>query len=300
MLRLLTPSAETSSLMQLGSFARWMKGETSTREAELFSATVEGQGKDLVLIHGLAASPETWEGVRARPGIDARAHYIHMRGFAGSPATPFRAAGDFLKPMADSIAYHIRAQGRGPAAVAGHSMGGLVALMVARDHPDVVDRLMVVDVPAFFSVLINPFATASSISHFAEISRRRYIERSRGGLEDDLRRANERLVGDPDNVERVTRWGLASDHETVADVMAEVMTTDLRGDLSQIEAPVDVVYAWDRSGSSSKGGLDQIYASSYAGLAQGRWTRIDNARHYVMFDQTELFYTAMCDWLGRR
>jgi pimeloyl-ACP methyl ester carboxylesterase len=289
--------------MQLGSFARWLKGETRSREAELFAATVDGQGKDLVLIHGLAASPESWEGVRKHPGtagVAARAHYIHMRGFAGSPATPFRAPGRFLKPMADSIAYHIRAQGNGPAAVAGHSMGGLVGLILARDHPDVVDRLMVVDVPAFFSVLINPFATAGSISHFAEMSRRRYLDRSARGIEDDLRRATERLVTKPDDIERVVRWGLASDTATVADVMSEVMTTDLRGDLAHIEAPVDVIYAWDRSGNNSKNGIDQIYAASYAGLVQRRLLRIDDARHYVMFDQPEIFYTAMRDWLTRR
>jgi pimeloyl-ACP methyl ester carboxylesterase len=290
--------------MQLGSFARWLKRETRNREAELFAATVDGQGKDLVLIHGLAASPETWEGVRPSSkistGIEARAHYIHMRGFAGSPATPFRTPGQFLKPMADSIAYHIRAQGNGPAAIAGHSMGGLVALILARDHPDVVDRVLVADVPAFFSVLINPFATANSISHFAEMSRRRYIERSKSGLEDDLRRATERLVTSPGDVERIVRWGLASDTPTVADVMSEVMTTDLRGDLAHIEAPVDVIYAWDRAGHNSKGGIDQIYAASYAGLVQGRRTRIDDARHYVMFDQPEIFYTAMREWLTRR
>ena len=71
---------------------------------------------------------------------------------------------NFLKPMADALAAYIRTLKAGRLPVVGHSMGGLVSLILARDHADVVERLMVVDVPAFFSVLINPFATAGAMA----------------------------------------------------------------------------------------------------------------------------------------
>ena len=71
---------------------------------------------------------------------------------------------NYMKPTADALAAYIRTLKVGPVAVVGHSMGGLIALMLARDHADVVERLMVVDVPAYFSVLINPFATATSMA----------------------------------------------------------------------------------------------------------------------------------------
>ena len=38
---------------------------------------------------------------------------------------------------------------------------------------------------------------------------------------------------------------------------------------------------------------------TYAGLAQGRRVRIDDARHYVMLDQPAEFYGAVSDWLAR-
>jgi len=183
--------------------------------------------------------------------------------------------------------------------VVGHSMGGIVSMILARDHPDVVDRLMVVDVPAFFSVLINPFATAKSMAGLAEASRRNYFEKSKKALEDDLRRGADKLVTDRATLERIVRWGVLSDRATTADVMAEVMVTDLRPDLAKIQAPVDVVYAWDKAGHVTKMALEQTYAASYAGLVSGRRLRIDHARHYVMFDQPEVFYTAVRDWLAR-
>lgn len=290
---------EMSANMRLGTFARWLKGEPRDWAGPLFFASAEGRGRDVVFVHGLAASPECWEeaGVRVQPEI--RAHLIHMRGFAGAAPSVTRQPGNFLKPMADELAEYIRTSCRGPAAVVGHSMGGIVSLILARDHPDVVERLMVVDVPAFFSVLINPFATAGNMATLAEASRRRYVERQGAALEEELTRATEKLVGDQDIRERVVRWGLESDRATTADVMAEVMVTDLRGDLAIIKCPVDVVYAWEKSGHSTRMGLDQAYASTYQGLSDKRLLRIDQARHYVMFDQPQLFYDAVKGWLAR-
>lgn len=285
--------------MQLGSIARWLKGDSRFWEGEHFTAATEGRGRDVVFVHGLAASPECWEQAGKYLGPEVRSHFIHMRGFAGLAASGFREPGNFLKPVADGLAAYIRATCRGSVAVVGHSMGGLVSLMLARDHADVVSRLMVVDVPAFFSMLITPFATANSMAGLAEASRRSYFDKGAKPFEEDMRRASEKLVTDPAKVARIVRWGLTSDRATTADVMAEVMVTDLRGDLAKIQAPVDVVYAWDKSGHATKRAIDQIYASAYAALLQGRRLRIDHARHYVMFDQPEVFYHAVRDWLAR-
>jgi pimeloyl-ACP methyl ester carboxylesterase len=284
--------------MQLGSLSRWLKRSAPTWEGEMFTVSVHGAGRDVVFLHGLASSPECWEEAEERlPGV--RAHLLHMRGFAGLAPSAFRSPMDFLKPMADALAGYIRMQGLGPVPVVGHSMGGLVSLILARDHADVVERLVVVDVPAFFSVLINPFATSTSMAPLAQHSRRNYMEKTKADLQHELRRTGERLVTGLGNLERIVRWGLASDRRTTADVMAEVMVTDLRGDLQRIVRRVDVIYAWDRSSPASRLGMDQAYASSYAGLSQGQRLRIDDARHYVMLDQPAVFYDAIGAWLAR-
>ncbi len=285
--------------MQLGALSRWLKKDAPVWEGQFFNVSIDGRGRDVVFIHGLAASAECWEEANVRLGPDVRCHMVQMRGFAGLPASAFREPMNFLKPMADAVAGYIRTLKAGPVAVAGHSMGGIVSLILARDHADVVERLMVVDVPAYFSVLINPFATPGSMAPLAQHSRRSYVDKSKPQLQDELYRATEKLVSDPSLVERIVKWGMASDRRTTADVMAEVMVTDLRGDMQKIEAPVDVIYAWDKGGPSTRMGLDQAYSSSYAGLRRGTKLRIDAARHYVMFDQPDVFYGAVRDWLSR-
>lgn len=287
--------------MQLASsLVRLFRRDGRRHHRRYFEAVCEGRGRDVVFVHGLAASPACWEEALTRlPHV--RAHFVHIRGFAGLQPPDDREPGGFLKPFADDLADYLRAATpSGRAAVCGHSMGAIASLMLARDHPDVVDRLMVVDVPAFFSVLINPFATTGGyLSAFADIARRRYLENDEAAFEETLRRSAQSLVASDIARERVVHWGLTSDRAMTADVMAEVMTTDLRPDLPRIGAPVDVVYAWDRGLPATRAGLDQTYASAYAGLADSRRLRIDQARHYVMFDQPGPFYAAVADWLRR-
>ncbi len=285
--------------MRLGSLTRWLKAaEPREWTGPLFKTYIDGQGRDVVFVHGLAASPECWEKAAVQLP-DVQVHLVHMRGFAGLSPTLIRQPGDFLKPMADALASYIRWLDRGPVPVVGHSMGGVVSMILARDHPDLVDRLMVVDVPAFFSALINPFATAGAMASLADASRRRYLERSQPAHEEEMRRSVERLVMDPAEVDRIVRWGLMSDRETTADVMAEVMVTDLRPDLPRIQPPTEVVYAWEKSAPVTRAGLDQFYQSSYAGLPGRRLLRIDQARHYVMLDQPQAFYDGVRGWLAR-
>ena len=283
--------------MQLGSLTRLFRRETRTYSGRLFLASAEGRGQDVVFIHGLAASPHCWEQAPELLGPRVRCHFIHIRGFAGEAPSPNRKSGDFLKPLADELAVYLKLHTKGDVAIVGHSMGGIVSLILARDHADLVGRVMVLDVPAFFSMLINPFASGGAMASFAEATRRRYVENDQASFEGHLRSAAEKLAMNPSSVERIIQWGITSDRQMTADVMAEVMTTDLRPDLGKIKAPVEVIYAWDRSGPATRSGLDQVYASSYSTLANLQRLRIDNSRHYIMFDQPEALYHALHEWL---
>lgn len=51
-----------------------------------------------------------------------------------------------LVAMADAVAEAVRAEGTGAVHLVGHSLGGKVAMLVALRHPDLVDRLVVVDI----------------------------------------------------------------------------------------------------------------------------------------------------------
>ena len=95
----------------------------------------------LVLLHGLSSSPRGWD--RLAPHLKDGRRLVPIDLFPrGSPLSRFT-----LTDAANSLAASLEADGQ-PAVLIGHSMGGLIALQVAIDHPELVERLVLVGAPA--------------------------------------------------------------------------------------------------------------------------------------------------------
>src|SRR5690242_17669987 len=101
--------------------------------------TLEGQGADLILIHGLGGSLRDWDGIAP---ILARYHRVlrwDVRGFGESdkPAGPYSP-----QLFARDLAELCRVVGITRAHVAGISMGGVIAQRFALDFPGLVRSLV--------------------------------------------------------------------------------------------------------------------------------------------------------------
>jgi 3-oxoadipate enol-lactonase len=100
--------------------------------------TLEGQGTDLILIHGLGGSLHDWDAIAP---VLARYHRVlrwDVRGFGESdkPAGPYSP-----QLFARDLAGLCRAVGVSCAHVAGISMGGVIAQRLALDFPKLVRSL---------------------------------------------------------------------------------------------------------------------------------------------------------------
>ncbi|MGI8430221.1 MAG: alpha/beta fold hydrolase [Solirubrobacteraceae bacterium] len=108
---------------------------------ELFLRDTGGDGPVVMLLHGWMASADmNWHGsfsdlAHAGYRVLAIDHRGHGRGLR--QLEPFR-----LTDCAADAAAALRVLRTGPATVVGYSMGGAIALLVARDHPDVVSGLV--------------------------------------------------------------------------------------------------------------------------------------------------------------
>jgi esterase len=101
-----------------------------------------GVGPPVVILHGLFGAGTNWTMVARRLGERFRVVTVDLRNHGASPwAMPM----DY-PAMAEDVAAFIAAQGLGSAAVIGHSMGGKVAMVLALTAPELVTRLVVVDI----------------------------------------------------------------------------------------------------------------------------------------------------------
>jgi haloacetate dehalogenase len=106
-----------------------------------------GTGSAVVLLHGHPRTHTTWH--RVAPQL-AESFFVvcpDLRGYGRStlpPDAPEHAQSAKSAMAADVVAL-LRHFGHGRFAVVGHDRGALVAFRAALDHPDVVDRLVVMD-----------------------------------------------------------------------------------------------------------------------------------------------------------
>jgi pimeloyl-ACP methyl ester carboxylesterase len=253
------------------------------------TVTVRGQGPDVVLIPGLACSSAVWDATATRFEGHYRLHIVQVVGFAGSPPQA-NAQGPVLQPTVDAIDAYIRTNKLKAPKVVGHSLGGLMGLLLAVQHPEDVGSLMIVDSLPFFSVLFGA-NDASSVQPQAAMMRDQMLAETQEAYAQSETQFMRSLVKSPSGRVQASKWAAASDKSVVARAMYEDMTTDLRPKLRAIKTPVTILYPWDDAAGISQEACDSLYQSNYGALSNKTFVRIDGSFHFIMLDQPDLFVT---------
>ncbi|MFT3811710.1 MAG: alpha/beta hydrolase [Micropepsaceae bacterium] len=262
-----------------------------------FTVTVSGEGPDIILIPGLSSAPHVFDGLAPMLEATHRVHRIQIAGFAGLAAGP-NAEGDILDGVRDELIAYIGENGLKKPALIGHSMGGLLSLLVAAKAPDAVGRVMVIDALPFFSLLINPMATSDMVKPFAAQAKAQMMALSDEQFAASQRQTLAILTKTPDGVEKALVDSLASDRAVVAETMAEVMVRDARSEIPAITVPVTVLQAWDNTMPAQKEAYVKLWADAYAALPGVQMKVIENSYHFIMWDQPQAFADAVTAFLA--
>ncbi|MEZ5652037.1 MAG: alpha/beta fold hydrolase [Burkholderiaceae bacterium] len=105
-------------------------------------AHVEGEGPDLLMLHGLFGSARNWLSLQR---VLAKGHRVHALDLRNHGQSPWAEAMDY-ELMAADVAHYARQHCAGAPVVLGHSMGGKVAMAMALIDHDWLAGLIVVDI----------------------------------------------------------------------------------------------------------------------------------------------------------
>ncbi len=255
--------------------------------SDRLSVEVIGTGPDVILIPGFGSSREVWRPLAERLAATHRVHLVQLAGFAGEPWS--HGDGPFVQPAIDALADYVKQAGLERPALIGHSMGGLSALMLAQQHPDLVGRVMSVDSLPFFSALYGPTATAESAAPFADQAAAGILNADEVGFRAGQAQGAPGLSRDPATQAAMVEWTVASDRHAMAAAIREVMTTDTRPGLAAMTTPVWAVYASDADGGAPAAMADAMWGREYASLPGVTLIRVDGSRHFIMADQPAKF-----------
>ncbi len=255
-----------------------------------FSVTVTGEGPDVILIPGLASSGAVWHGTVTSLKDHYRLHVLNIAGFADEPAGA-NAEGDILAPSVEAIDAYIKTNHLQKPIVVGHSLGGLMSLMLGKAHPEDAGKLVIVDALPYVGVLFSPLATVDMVRPQAAAMRDGMIAAPAEVFKAQQTAGTARLVTNAADQARVLEWSLSSNRRVLAESFFEDMIIDLRPDLAGIATPTVLIYPVAAGENATN--TEAIYKSNYAAKPNMSFSRIDDSRHFIMLDQPAAFQSAL-------
>lgn len=112
----------------------------ATEQPVLHTTRLSDEGPELVFCHGLFGQGRNWTAIGKKFTDTHAVTLVDLPNHGQSPWT------DTVDLVADADRLAAQLAERGPATLVGHSMGGKVAMLTALRHPEVVERLVVVDI----------------------------------------------------------------------------------------------------------------------------------------------------------
>lgn len=250
------------------------------------SAQVIGQGSPVILIPGLSSPRAVWDGVAPGLAQHHRVYLVQVNGFGGEDPRGNLQPGVLAGIVADLHALIAQEQLHG-AAVVGHSLGGLVGMMLAKAHPDDLAKLMIVNSAPYIGAVFVPGATVAMFEPTAAGLRDK-MKASYGQPADETQAqaTAQQLALKPNSRTKVLAWVKVSDPRVTGEALYEDMTTDLRPDMAGIATPITLVFP---KTDASEG----LYHGLYAQAPHVTYVPVADSAHFVMLDQPAAFQTAL-------
>ena len=257
---------------------------------------VAGHGmQDVVLIPEMATDSRTLQPIAEFLARCHRTHSFTLAGFAGQPAV----AGSSSQAWLDSIDRYIAGLESRRAIIIGHGFGGILGLRLALDHPEHIDRLIILNALPAPSVQLMPKSDPQSVRSLAEEKRQTVLTQSVTSFRLSQERTLAGATQQAEHVPALVEWALASDRRTLADAQFEWFTTDLRVDIARIRVPTLILVPWDVSHTEDTATTLDLYRKQYASLPEAQVKLIKGSRHYLTFDQPIVTNWAIEEFLGK-
>lgn len=253
-----------------------------------FQVEKSGQGKQaIIFIPGFASSGEVWQETVTHFESNYVCYTLTMAGFAG------------VQPQEDpsftnwenAIAEYIQMNKIDKPILIGHSMGGGLALAIAADYPDLIDKTIVVDALPCLAALTNPtFKSKENNDCSAMVNQMM-------GMDDEQfyqmqKMSIPRLLADTTMQEKVVHWSVKSDRKTFAEMYCDFSNTDLREKIKSIKCPTLVLL------ESGFVNFKPSIEEQYKNLKTADLQYANKGLHFIMYDDKDWYFSQLDNFLA--
>jgi len=248
--------------------------------------SLEGEGPDLVLIHGVSDRLESWEGIVDRLKGRYRILRYDLRGHGETdkPAGPYS-----LEDFADDLAELTATLGLTKFHLAGYSLGGLVAQRFTLKYPNKVDHL----------VLLSTVAGRNEAEKARVEERLRNVEQ--GNLDTHFESSiarwfTEEFIRDnPDLVRKYAMQNEGTDQTGIRAAYRVLCTSDLIDELPWIEAPTLVV-----TGENDIGSNPRMAENMHRAIPGSSLKILPRLKHSILVEAPDTVAALVSEFIARR
>ena len=247
---------------------------------------IQGHGKPLIILHGFLGSLDNWQTMSKRLSQFYEVCSLDLRNHGRSPHSELMN----YPAMAQDVHQFIAEHNLATLSVLGHSMGGKVAMQLAAQYPDEIEKLIVVDIaPKAYGRAHEPMlhamrnANLPAYKSFGEIS-----DALTGAIPDPAVRSFilKNLTRDADGG---FHWRLGLD--------------EIIENYGELTKPITSEKPFTKSACFVRGGRSNfVQDSDIAAIREffprAEFNTIANAGHWVHIDSADEFQTVVMNYLS--
>jgi N-formylmaleamate deformylase len=183
----------------------------------------------------------------------------------------------------------------------GHSIGGFLSLCIASEMKAHLQKIVVVDALPFYAAIFNPNAADTFNEKQAQNMFAMYSK-----MDDDAFRKNQMsaakfLCRDSTKWDMIATWGAKSDRKTFAYTVTEMMGTDMRKKISDIQVPVLVLGAYCQSAEYpgyTRESVVKSFSEQYSACTTcSVKVSAGGTRHFIMYEDPEWYFAEIDNFL---
>lgn len=252
-----------------------------------FEVQKSGQGKkSIIFIPGFACSGEIWNEAKSKFKDYFTCYTLTMAGFAGVQPQP----NPTFKNWEAGIANYIKENNIEKPIIIGHSMGGGLALALAADYPELIDKIVIIDALPCLTALMNPSFKSEEktdcsamINQITSTTNEQFYQMQKISVQ--------RLVADTSKHELIVDWSMQSDRKTFAEMYCDFSNTDLREKIKNIQCSALILL--EEHFKIVKPAIEEQYKN----LKNVNLQYANKGLHFIMYDDKEWYFSQLNNFI---
>ena len=250
---------------------------------------VIGKGKPMLLLPGFTIPGSVWKETVENLKTKRECHLISYAGFNGNEPIEM----PWYKTIKEALVQYILNNELKDIQIVGHSMGGNLAVDIAAELPDRIEKLVIVEALPCMREVMMPGVPAESLQYDSPYNNK-MIEMDATQFNGIASMMARNMTLKEDKIATLTQWILEANRKTYVYGYTDLLKLDLRAVLEDVKAETLILGASFPDVDIAKGN----YEKQYAKLNNKTIEMASNSKHFIMFDQPAWFYEKINKFLA--